>query len=458
MEIYSTGKASLTGQGIGTGLRLSALTFLLLLPWFSQAQNTPSFARIDSLSYKAYMEADWKKVLEYSHEGFNSGFDYYYLRMRAGLAELNRHHPVKSAGHFRQALKFNDNDRYALEYLYSSLLFSGDLAESRLLAATYSPAFRKRLGIPAHRLITNAFLETGYMLNSKADSLKSYRPGSELAHFYLVPHYWYLSAGFNLEAGNRFSATLSTNILTFTAIQMFLFQNQEPLVFDVPFDQRSVYLAGSYYLGKGFHVTLASQVMSYNLPLYQWIPGDLGGQYVQGFSAYRDLAFHASVMKRFPYITANLTADANRLKNQWYKQAGAEFTIYPAGNVNTYLQIGATWLSDSLKTNGRIIAHLTAGRKLLRSLWIEADYYYGDIRNFSERNAYIVYNNLDMITKRMGVNLQSYRILPHLDLIVRYQYTLRSANWQVYQNSEYIGVLQKDYPVHSFIGGLTWRF
>jgi hypothetical protein len=438
-------------------VKLSTLA-LMLLPWFSQAQQQHTFTEIDSLSYKAYLDADWKKVLDYSRTGFNSASDYYYLRMRAGVAELNRYNPVRAAVHFRKALDFNQNDPYAQEYLYSSLLFSGDLAESRLLATTCSPAFRKRLGIPAPRLITSAFIEPGYMVNSKAAEFKAYRPDAELAHVYLVPAYWYFSAGVNLEAGKRFSATVATNIISFTAIQQFLIQNLPALVFDVPFDQKAVYLAGSYYPGKGFHLALAGQVLSYTLPLYRWIPGDLGGQYVQDAFAYSDLALNASVVKRFPYVTVDIAADANRFKNQWVKQAGAELTIYPAGNVNTYLQMGGTWLSDSLNPAGRIVAHATAGRKLFRSVWIEGNYYYGDIRNFSEHNASVVYNNYDMIRKRMGINLLAYQVLPHLDLSLRYQYTLRSATWQFYQNSEYISDLQQPYPVHSFIGGLTWLF
>ncbi|MCX6223330.1 MAG: hypothetical protein NTV01_01015, partial [Bacteroidia bacterium] len=117
-----------------------------------------------------------------------------------------------------------------------------------------------------------------------------------------------------------------------------------------------------------------------------------------------------------------------------------------------------SWLSDSLNPAGRIIAHATAGRKLFRLVWIEGVYYFGNIRNFTESNAYVVYNNYDMIRKRMGINLLAYRVLPHLDLSLRYQYSLRSATWQIYQNSEYLEDFNKDYPVHSIIGGLTWRF
>ncbi len=436
----------------------STLILFLLLPLTSPSQNPPSFNQIDSLSYNAYLASDWKKVLQYSNQGFNAGYDYYFLRMRAGLAELNRKFPVRAAKHFRKALAFSANDPYAVEYLYSSLLFSGDWAESRLLAADSPPEIRKKIGIADKRLISSAFVETGYMFNPNADSIKAYQPDAELSHLYMVPSYWYLSAGINLEAGKRFSAVISTNIISFTAIQQFLIPGQASLIYDVPFDQRAIYLAGSYYVGNGFHLTLAGQALSYTLPLYIWEPGDAGGQYVQNAFTYTDLAFNLAIRKRFPWVAIGLAADFNRFKNLWYRQEQADFTLYPSGNVNTWLKLEGTLLSDSISPSGRMITHASVGRKIWGKLWIEGDYYYGDIRNFSEQNAYVVFTNFDKIKKRMGINLLAYKIIPHLDLSFRYQYTLRSASWQTYLNSEYIGDQFRDYPVHSIIGGLTWQF
>jgi hypothetical protein len=443
-------------------IKLKSIAITILAPFFisliSSAQDSLSFRQIDSLSYKAYLESDWKGVRKYTQSGMQAGYDYYYLRMRAGEAELAMHKPVKAINHFRKALEFNEKDPVALELLYSSLLYSGDLAESRMLAASYSPAFRKRLGIPANRLITSAFVEPGYMVNSKAGELQEFQPDAELAHVYLVPSYYYLSAGFNLEAGNHFSGTIAANILSFSSIQQFSFQNQQPLVFDVPFDQKAFYLSGNYYLGKGFHASLSGQLMSYTIPLYQWTEGDFVGQFVLDAFEYRDLALNASMVKRFPYVTVGLSVDANKIKDYWFKQAGANLTIYPAGNVNTFLHLNGTWLTDDSETGVRAIYHAKAGRKLFRSVWLEGDYYYGDIRNFSEANAYVVFNNYDMIRKRLGASLMAYQIRPHLDLSLRYQYSRRSATWQIYQNSEYIGAEQQSYPVNSFIVGLTWRF
>ncbi len=440
------------------GNRMILAALMLLFPAGSFAQEKRSFSQIDSLSYQAYLSSDWKKVLSYSSEGFKSGFDFYYLRMRAGIAELTLNRPVQASRHFREALKFSEYDQTAQSLLYSSLQFSGNLAEARILAADFSSDLREKLDIPERKLISSIFMEPGYMLNSKAAELKAFRPDLQEAHLYLVPAYWYVSAGVNIEAGKRFSATLATNILSFQATQQIIFQNQDPLVFDVPFDQRAVYFGAGYYLGKGFRISAAGHFLTCAIPLYSWSPGQAGGQYVQGASDWRDLAFNASLIKRFSYVTVGLSGDANRFKNVWYRQASASLTVYPSGNVNTYLKAEAAWLSDSLVSTGRLIAHGGIGRKLFRTVWIEGNYYVGNIQNYTEANAYVVYNNFDMIRKRFDINLMAYRILHRMDLSLRYQYTLRSATWLTYENSEYIEGVQQDYPVHSLIFGLIWQF
>ena len=432
--------------------------FLLsLLPYFpiaAVAQAKHSFAAIDSLSYQAWQRSDWKRVNELTREGLQSGFDWYYLRMRAGAAEMGLHHPVSAERHYRRALEFNDKDPVALGCLYESYLFSGKLPEARLLARDFQPVLRRKLGIPVRRLISCAFVESGYMVNPSADSLRSFRPDADASHLYLIPSYWYVSAGAGIEAGSRFSATISANMLSFRAYQQFIFGIQTPLELEVPYDQRSVYLSGACYLGKGFRMTLSGQAMTYTLPLYHWESSESGGGFVATGDSYTDLALGTSLEKRFPYFSLTIQGDANRFKNIWYTQAGAAATLYPAGNINTWFRLSGTWCSDS----SRFVMNAAAGRKLFGRAWLEGEYWYGSIRNYSESNSYVVFNNFDLITSRVGASLLVYRLLPHLDLAVRYQYSLRRAAWQTYSGGVYVTDINRVYPVHSIIGGLTWQF
>ncbi|MFO7616044.1 MAG: hypothetical protein R6V75_02195, partial [Bacteroidales bacterium] len=152
-------------------LLLALLTLLGQLPL--QAQVERSFAGIDSLSYQACLDSNWREVRRLTTEGFSLGYDYYFLRMRAGVAELGLNRPLKAENHFKKALAFSSQDPYATAYRYLALVASGHFAEARLVADSIPQDTRERFQIPAPRPITSAFVEPGYMFAARADDMKS---------------------------------------------------------------------------------------------------------------------------------------------------------------------------------------------------------------------------------------------------------------------------------------------
>ena len=69
-------------------MRISAniiICFLIFIAPNGSAQDI-NFKFIDSLSYKLYNNADWKELKKISRSGFKNDIDYYYLRMRSGIA------------------------------------------------------------------------------------------------------------------------------------------------------------------------------------------------------------------------------------------------------------------------------------------------------------------------------------------------------------------------------------
>ncbi len=440
-------------------LKLVTGLFLLFLAIPCLAQEKLSFRQVDSLSYDAWYRGDWKQTARIAREGFDHEVDYYYLRMRAGIATLNLNKPEQASIHFRRALNFSQTDSNALVYLYLALVKAGNYQEARLILDSIPTGSREKFEIPAPRIIRNVYLEPGYMLNGEAADLKAYRPEAVLAHHYMVPTYSYVGVGLNLEPQKRLNLTMAANLLSFFAYQQFIIANNEPFEFDVPFDQRALYLAGNYYLGKGFSLTLAGQMLTATYPLMEWQGTNTGGSYVEKGHFYRDLAFNGSLIKRFPFVTFALRADVNRFRDSTCTQAGADLTFYPAGNTDTYIRGEGTWVMKKQDKSGRLVAQGIIGRKIFKSVWMEGYYSYGLIRNYSEKSAYIVYNNFDPIKSRAGINLLVNGITRNLDLAIRYQWSKRTTSWQFYDSSgDFDQDFELKYPMHSIIGGLTWRF
>jgi len=376
----------------------------------------------------------------------------------AGIIELNRHHPIPALVYLRKALRQNPQDSLTLIHLYQALRLSGNYQEARLLTDQYPEEIIRKTGLPAKRLVTDAWVEMSSVSVSSVDSIKQIRPEAQMADLYLITSYTCFSAGIRLTPGARFSLSLSGNLTNCSASQQFLLGTQIPRTYDVPFEQRGVYIFGSYYAGDGFLFSLAGQMITYTLPLYHWERTYPGLKDVLGATDYQDLALNASVTKRFPYGSATLFGDANRLRRQWFQQAGAELEILPFGHTNTYLRAGETWYSDTLKPSGNFTTHILIGQKIFGRWWIEGNFHYGSLKNYSEQNAKYVFDYLPIVKNQIGVSLVSKEWLPHLDLSASYSYSKQTVSWQIFENYTYFEQQEKSYPAHRFSCAINWRF
>ena len=114
------------------GVRLIIFILMLFLSGSILAQDQMSFAELDKKTFDLYEKNSWKELRDLGKQGLENGTDYYYLRMRIGIAEYKLRRYTTACKHFRKALEFNTNDPAALEYLYYSLLFSGRTQPGRL--------------------------------------------------------------------------------------------------------------------------------------------------------------------------------------------------------------------------------------------------------------------------------------------------------------------------------------
>ena len=418
----------------------------------SQLLSPVSFQQIDSLTYSHYLQENWKEVLKTADTGFSLGIDFYYLRMRAGIAAQELGRPVRAIKHFQRALDFNSGDKTASEYLQYSLIQSGNPEEARL----YDHVGNTRL--------KSFFVEGGYMFTPMADEILSTDPEALISHHYFIRDYLYASAGLVVESGRRFGAIAATQTLQYQAVQKFLVQSLNPFEFELPFRQNSGYLSLYYYLGKGFTAQVSGQVLAAAYELKEFVETQTGGGYETTVDGYNDLALHAGLSAHFPYVTLTLGGDFNRFRGVPYIQGAGQITWFPLGSTALYLQSDLSAYQPVADTTSKPekVFQLLAGFRLSDRIWMEGYATFGEMKNWSEKQAYVVYNNLDPIQSRMGLNLLFYNLFGRFDFSVWYIRTERITSWQLYDviNNEVEFTGEKDftYPHQSIIGGITWRF
>jgi len=122
-------------------VRYIELIFILSgISVLSQAQDSSLFYKIDSSSYSEYLNSNWRQLKKTSRFAFRNDIDYYYLRMRAGIAFYETGNYRVAEQQFKKALKFNDYDNLAHEYYYYSQAFAGKENQAELYYSKHKKA------------------------------------------------------------------------------------------------------------------------------------------------------------------------------------------------------------------------------------------------------------------------------------------------------------------------------
>ena len=99
--------------------------FLSLFFQRTEGQDEYDFNLYNSETYRLYLEEEWDSLIILGKAALNQDMDYYYLRMRLGIAFYQKKNYRVAANHFTRALEMNQGDPAALEYLYYARLMAG---------------------------------------------------------------------------------------------------------------------------------------------------------------------------------------------------------------------------------------------------------------------------------------------------------------------------------------------
>ena len=140
-------------------LGISLLICFSTLVSFSQTEFTSQY--VESKSYELYLQKDWKKLIVFADSAIESGVDYYYLRMRLGIANFELKKYIKATPQFQKAIAFNSFVDLPKEYLYYCLIYTERFEESRSLSSKFSTALKHQVGADSLKIIDQIGLEYG---------------------------------------------------------------------------------------------------------------------------------------------------------------------------------------------------------------------------------------------------------------------------------------------------------
>jgi len=417
---------------------------------FSQTFDT--FKTVDEYTYRYYIEQKWDSLIYVSEHALKNKIDYYYLRMRTGIAfyELKKYR--KATEHFEKVLYFNSTDETALEYLYFSYLYSGKNEQAKALTKKFPAHLKEKLNLNKTQLIDELYIEGGPTLgnnppenNNNADIL--------LREQNLTNDIRYVAAGLKHTISKNITVFHSVSSIDIGKTQLINVYNGS-ISNDYRIYQRQYYINSTIYLGKGFTFTPAFHFINVNFDKLNYSFGSKNKLILyQENILLKDYAASVSLSKDINIFDISLLATYSELNNSYHKQGGLMITTFPLNNL--YLYFNTTFIYQQ-STQDNIIADQLIGFKLFPKLWIEGLYTLGHLNNFVEKNAYIVYNIDDKILSRKGLSLK-FVINKNIELSLQYQnMTKENTINLIYNNKEKKIIQENTFKNHLIIGGIKW--
>ena len=122
------------------------LLFMLICVTSVAQTEENSHTAVDR-SYALYLKKDWKTLISNSDSTLQQGTDYYFLRVRRGVAKFELKQYLVAEEEFKKAIAFNDFEELPKEYLYYTYVYTARKEHARKLAKGFSSELQNKIGL-----------------------------------------------------------------------------------------------------------------------------------------------------------------------------------------------------------------------------------------------------------------------------------------------------------------------
>lgn len=431
-----------------------------------KAQDQKSLPEIDRLTYALFQQKNWNGLILEGLKALESGIDYYYLRVRLGLAYYEKQNFHLAARHFEKALEMNKTEAYVKEYLYYAYVLAGREAEAKIVAAAFSPELKRKTETENGNFIAGLDLAYNYTGITEPDVMDNFTTDIPLdrdgAQF--IPkqhHYFFLGLQHQLSPGWSFYhgySNLQVNQLRYTqASNEFLKENDFRSELHQYYGLASILLTKGLTLSGGLHYVNSNyQTMT---EVLTGSPGRPSIRTVATTVSNNNVVVFVSIYKRFEYISLGASYYRGNISDFIQNQTDFKLITYPLGNLHLYTITTASFQNQEFRdgNNSNIgVFDQQLGLKAADWLWLEAYGTFGELENFFMKDGLVIFNRMDRIKQRFGARII---LQPRPKWSITLDYTYLNNQSQFIQ-TPFTGEVynQKNYQLHSITAITSWRF
>lgn len=436
-----------------------------------EAQIGTDFNRVNQETYRLYEESDWDSLVLVGKQALRQEVDYYYLRMRIGIAYFNKKQYRTAASHFIRAMEMNLGDPVAREYLYYSRLYAGQTGQASAMRAGFEGELAQKLPKEKEAFFRKAGAEYLYESADHGQSL------SDPDGLYALPAgsqpVTLRFANFNvsLENGIAPGISLAHSYTYLSKYNHFYLSDGLGTYYDLNEQhtfQHQYYLSPHFTTASGFTFMPMVHLVSAS---FQTIlssgGGGMGGGYMGGslstlgYLTDLDLAGGLTMVKGWGPVDITLGGTYAGLNRARQLQGRIGLTWYPLGNLNLYagaaLNAQREWYGERIVH--RWIPDMKMGVAIAEMVWLEAEAAVGDMHNYLSANGSVIFNGYaEVIEKKAKLTLMV-PVTQKGSLL--YLGGRWSANRSVYvPDDEPLPGSENmiSYQTLSIYGGITWKF
>lgn len=445
---------------------------LIISAWFvlltvAQGQAVMNFISLDKQTYELYLEKNWKELVSLGKNGLNSGLDYFYLRMRIGIAYYELGNYRRAIPHFRKALIFNPKDQFANEYLYYSYLFSGFNADAINLSEKFTSKLKKKLAIKKVTGFKSISIYNTYSFNTNQGKLDDFNlPADTSINGWqnVMRNYNLIQLNFEHIVTSKLRLSHGYGYLIKQRYNFFQEEEASMLYPEETYKQLQVYISGNYLVSCGFTAGLTLHYINLR-PLVYYETGGTGRWPSGSTSAYtnpsHNVAGYFSLSKNLGLFTAGLGLGVANLNDNMQFQKDLFLSVFPPGNLNFYFSSKATHHSDFLNLDNPVnkwIFEQKIGIKIFNSVWIELYGAFGEKSDFIDHNGTVIYNEFNPITGDMGFNLIISPGKTGTQLYLNYRNQTIRSSFNYYSDNTINTINDNDFNTQTITGGIKWNF
>ncbi len=446
--------------------RIFLILLIIFASNFIEAQQV--LENIDKKTYELFQNKMYKKVIYVGEKAIKEGTDYFYLRSRIAISYFELKNYRLAIYHFEKAMKFNSDDPTTLEYLYYAYILSGRNGDANLLTTKFPDYLKEKINYK-RKYLNSVYLEGGPSLSnnvSKNGGLDIDGDTSLYGESDLNDKMIYFHFGLKHDLFPFLSIYHGFSNLNISKRKTIMNSNQDT-AFNYTVKQMEYYINADFQLSKGLKFTPAFHFISVKADLTNASFDTINLKYIYQNSSLNlnNYVVSLGLTKEFKRISANIFATYSNLNNSKQFQLGLSGTYFPFGNLDLYSNTTLALLNTKAKvvTPGsggnrefRFIFDQMIGAKIISDLWLEASVSVGNLANYNEKNAFIVYNIADKIKFKSGISA-IYSLNNNFELSLRYQFLSRESSYINYTDSKSQQEILTNYQNNTIIGGIKWK-